>query len=143
MAVISLVGIIVASYLTLYKMGIIGSLVCSSNAHISCETVNTSKYAFLMGAPVAAWGVAFYVTTFVVSMLSVQPRFEYDRRFAIGMALLSGWGVLFSAYLTYLELFVIHAICQWCVVSAILVTIMFGVAIWELVAGRNRSLNIQ
>ena len=132
-----MLGIIVATYLALYKLGYIGSLACSTGANISCETVNTSKYAFLMGAPVALWGVGYYVFTFLLGMLSVQPRFDQDRRFSIALAAVTGWGFLFSAYLTYLELFVIHAICQWCVISACLATIMFALSVWDLIASRR------
>jgi len=130
-ALLSLVGIFVATYLTLYKLGYIGSLICS-NAAASCEKVNTSRYAFLVGAPVAAWGVAFYMTVFIAALASLQPRFAESRTPSIGLTLLTGWGVLFSGYLTYLELFVIEAICQWCVISAILVTIMFIVSALDL-----------
>jgi uncharacterized membrane protein len=128
-AAISLVGIIVATYLTLYKLGYIGELSCSVG---SCETVNLSRWAFLLGAPVAAWGVAFYITTFVVAICSVQPRFAEDRRLSLALTVLAGWGFLFSGWLTYLDLFVIHAICIWCVTSAVLVTIMIGVSLWDL-----------
>jgi uncharacterized membrane protein len=132
-ALISLLGILVASYLTLYKMGVIGALTCSVG---SCETVNTSKWAIFVGAPVAAWGVAFYITVFAVSLLSLQPRHAESRAPSIWLTALTGWGVLFSAWLTYLELFVINAICMWCVISAILVTCMFAVSVWDLLARR-------
>jgi uncharacterized membrane protein len=136
-AVISLLGILVASYLTLYKMGIIGTLTCSVG---SCETVNTSKWAVFVGAPVAAWGVGFYVTTFAVALASIQPRWEDSRGASLLLTALSGWGVIFSAWLTYLELYVINAICMWCVISAILVVLMFGVSLWDL---RDRRAGAQ
>ena len=47
------------------------------------------------------------------------------------LLVLTGWGVLFSAWLTYLELFVIHAICRWCVVSAAIAVVLFGLALWD------------
>jgi uncharacterized membrane protein len=128
MAVVSLLAIIDATYLWLYKLGYIGQLTCSVG---SCETVNTSPWAIFIGAPVAAWGVAFYVTVFVLVLLSLQPRFADDRRLPRVILALTAWGVLFSAWLTYLELFVIHAICMWCVVSAILVSILFVLSLWE------------
>ena len=57
-ALLALVGACISVYLTLFKLGIIGTLSCSIG---SCEQVNTSKWARLLGAPVAAWGVGFYV----------------------------------------------------------------------------------
>jgi uncharacterized membrane protein len=50
----------------------------------------------------------------------------------VALVALSGWGVLFSAWLTYLELFVIDAICMWCVVSAILVVVIFVISLLDL-----------
>ncbi len=135
-ALIAVLGIVVATYLTLYKLGYVGALTCSIG---SCETVNLSKWAKFVGAPVAAWGVAFYITVFAVAVASIQPRFADSRRASVILVALTGWGVLFSAWLTYLELFVIKAICQWCVVSAILVTIMFAVSLWDLKDFSNRE----
>jgi uncharacterized membrane protein len=107
-------------------MGIIGELTCSIG---SCETVNTSKWATFLGLPVAAWGVAWYVATFVLALVSTDARFAGSG--VISSVLLGnaaiGW--IFSLYLTWLELFRIHAICQWCVISAILVTLIFFVCV--------------
>jgi uncharacterized membrane protein len=125
-AILALAGIFVALYLLLYKMGIIGELTCSVG---SCETVNTSKWATFLGLPVAAWGVAWYVATFVLALVSTDARFADSS--VISSVLLGnaaiGW--MFSLYLTWLELFRIHAICQWCVISAIIVTIIFFICV--------------
>ena len=128
MAVLALAGIFVALYLLLYKLGMIGQLNCSVG---SCETVNTSKWATFLGFPVAAWGVGFYLGMFVLAVLSVQQRYADSRSMSQALLLLSGTGVLFSAWLTYLELFVIHAVCQWCVVSAVIVTAIFVLAVFD------------
>jgi uncharacterized membrane protein len=48
-------------------------------------------------------------------------------------------GVVFTVYLTYLELFVIHAICRWCVTSAVIITAIWGVAVYALVSDRYDS----
>jgi uncharacterized membrane protein len=127
-AMISLAGIFVALYLLLYKLGLIGALTCSIG---SCETVNTSKWATFLGLPVAGWGVAWYVGMFVIALVSTGERFAQSASVSLVLLLVAGAGLLFSLYLTYLELFVIHAICQWCVVSAIIVTIIFVVTVME------------
>ncbi|MEO7502669.1 MAG: vitamin K epoxide reductase family protein [Gemmatimonadaceae bacterium] len=132
-ATLSLAGIFVALYLLLYKLGIIGNLTCSIG---SCETVNLSKWATFLGAPVAAWGVGFYFVMFGLSLVSLQDRHADSLGMSKALALVSGSGVAFSAWLTYLELFVIHAICQWCVVSAIIVSVIFVFALLDL---RDRS----
>jgi uncharacterized membrane protein len=128
LAVLALMGVGVAAYLSLYKLGIIGTLTCSIG---SCETVNTSRWAVFMGLPVAVWGLGFYVILFALTLLSVQPRWSESLGMSKAILALTAWGVLFSGWLTALELFVIHAICQWCVISAIIVTVMFGVSIAE------------
>jgi uncharacterized membrane protein len=128
LATLAFAGIFIALYLTLYKLGVIGELSCSVG---SCETVNTSRWARLFGLPVAAWGLGFYVTVFVVTLVGLTERFVDSVGISKLLVALTGWGVLFSGWLTYLELFVIHAICVWCVTSAILVLIMFVVALLE------------
>ena len=132
-AVLALCGVFLSAYLTLYKAGMIGTLACGTG---ECETVQLSRWATFLGLPVAAWGVGFYVAVLAMALVGVQERFADSRGFALGLALLTGWGVLFSAWLTYLELFVIHAICRWCVASAVLTLVLFGLALvdyltWE------------
>ena len=128
-ALFALAGLFVALYLTLYKTGMIGQLNCSVG---SCETVNTSQWSTLLGLPVAAWGLGFYIVALVVAMAGTTDRWVDERSVSLALVALSGWGVLFSLWLTYLELFVIHAICMWCVISAIIVTMIFIVSVLDL-----------
>jgi len=132
-AVVSLLGIFVAGYLTLYKLGYLGVIQCTTGG---CETVQSSPYAMLFGSPVALLGLVGYVVIFTLAMVGIQPRWAAARWVAILLVLISGVGTAFSAYLTYLEAVVIHAWCQWCVVSAILMTIIF---ILSLVGMRKRN----
>jgi uncharacterized membrane protein len=115
-ALLAVAGACVSLYLLLYKLGYIGTLSCSIG---SCETVNTSKWSYFLGLPVAAYGLAFYIATLVVAIVGM------DREVGAVLVAMSAAGVLFSLYLTGLELFVIHAICMWCVTSAIIVTVIF------------------
>ncbi|HKG93241.1 MAG TPA: vitamin K epoxide reductase family protein [Gemmatimonadaceae bacterium] len=133
-AALALTGVFVSLYLTLYKLGVIGHMACSVG---SCETVQLSEWATLAGVPVAAWGVSFYIATLAVTMLGVQDRWSDSPRISQLLALMSGSGVLFSAYLTYLEAFVINAWCQWCVVSAIIVTVIFALSVLDLLEVRR------
>jgi len=137
-AALALAGIFVALYLLLYKIGAVGNLSCSIG---SCETVNTSKWAVFLGAPVAGWGVAFYVALFVVALVSIQDRYADSLAISKLLALVAGIGFVFSAWLTSLELFVIHAICQWCVISAIIVTCCFVVSLLDLRARTDRRID--
>ena len=128
-AMLALIGTLIALYLTLYKVGIIGTLACSTLGN--CETVQLSRWATFLGLPVAAWGVGYYVSILLVAMLGLQERWADSPVIGAVLALLTGWGVLFSGWLTYLELFVIHAICVWCVTSAALVLLLFALSVAE------------
>jgi uncharacterized membrane protein len=125
-AVLSLLGIFISGYLALYKLGYLGVIQCGTGG---CETVQASRYAYFLGFPVAVWGIGAYAALFVLAVLGVQPRWMHARPVAVGLFALAGVGVLFSAYLTYLEAAVIHAWCRWCVASAVLITLIFLLAI--------------
>ena len=125
MALISLAGVFVGVYLTLYKFGVIGSLVCNVG---SCEKVQSSRYSVFLGLPVATWGIGFYLLMLALSMASVQERFVDSRGLSLGMLLLASWGVLFTAWLNYLEAFVLDAWCEWCLGSAAMVLLLFILA---------------
>jgi len=121
-ALVALAGVFVASYLTMYKLGYIGTLACAVG---SCETVQTSKWATFLGFPVGAWGVAYYIFVLGLAIAGLTGQLADSRRLSEILLGVTGFGLVFSLWLTYLELFVIHAICQWCVISAILATILF------------------
>jgi uncharacterized membrane protein len=128
-ALVALAGLFVALYLTLYKLGYIGNLVCAVG---SCEVVQTSRWATLLGYPVAVWGVAYYVAVLAIALAGLTPSMVDSRRVSQVLVALTATGVAFSLWLTYLELFVIQAICMWCVVSAVLAAILFVIALLDL-----------
>jgi uncharacterized membrane protein len=128
-AALALAGIFISLYLTLYKIGVIGELSCTIG---SCETVNTSKWSRFLGLPVAAWGLLFYLDVFVVALVGTMRRFELEPAISFVLVGEAAVGVLFSAWLTYLELGVIHAICIWCVTSAVIVTLILITSIADL-----------
>ena len=127
-AALALGGVGLATYLAMYKLGMIGTLACTVG---QCETVNLSKWATMAGIPVAVWGVGFYVALFAVAFAGTTERFADAEWVSHALLGLTAWGVLFSGWLTYLELFVINAVCMFCVLSAILVTVIFLVAVLE------------
>jgi uncharacterized membrane protein len=128
-AALALAGIFISLYLTLYKIGVIGELSCSIG---SCETVNTSKWSRFLGLPVAGWGLLFYLDVFAIALIGTMARFEFEPAISFVLVGEAAVGVLFSAWLTYLELGVIHAICIWCVTSAIIVTLILLTTIADL-----------
>jgi uncharacterized membrane protein len=112
LVVLALVGIGIAGYLTwVHYNGL--SPICAIND--GCEKVQSSRYAKVGGVPVPVIGLIGYVAIFA----SLLVRSEVARLATAGMAI---GGFAFSAYLTALELFEIHAICQWCVGSALVMT---------------------
>jgi uncharacterized membrane protein len=124
LVLLALVGLLVATYLWLYKIGVVGELKCGTG---SCETVQASRYAALLGVPVALYGVAGYGALFAIGLAGLDPLRAGDRRLTRLLAALATVGFLFSVYLTGIELFVLHAICRWCAASAGIMT-----AIWVL-----------
>jgi uncharacterized membrane protein len=136
-AALALAGFFVALYLYFYKIGRIGNLSCSIG---SCETVNLSKWATFMGLPVALWGVGFYLVVFLLAFASLRDRYADSVGMSRILVVFTGFGAIFSSWLTYLELFVIKAICQWCVISAVIVTTACIVAVLDLRDRRAETL---
>lgn len=128
MALIALIGVFLSLYLTLYKLGVIGTLACGTG---SCEYVQLSKWGTFLRLPVAAWGVGYYVAVFALTVVGIQERFDESRRLTAALVGVTAWGVVFTLWLTYLELFVIHALCRWCLGSAALTLVLFGLAVWD------------
>jgi uncharacterized membrane protein len=120
-AALALAGIAVAGYLTwIHYAGLKPVCVGGGGA---CERVQLSEYAKLLGAPVALLGLGGYVAM----LASLALPDDAGRTVAAFVALA---GAMFSVYLTYVELAVLHAVCQWCVASA---AIMGALAIVSIV----------
>jgi uncharacterized membrane protein len=127
-ALLSLFGVFVALYLYLFKIGRIGSLVCGTG---DCETVQLSRYSRFLGVEVSLIGLIGYVALLAFALWSLRPGLAGARWPATLLSVLSGLGVVFAVYLTWLELFVIHAICRWCVGSALIITAIFIAALLD------------
>ena len=125
-AVLALLGILVSAYLLLYKIGLVGTLVCGGSG--ACERVQASPYSAFLGIPVAAYGVAGFAALFVVALAGLGERWVGGAGASWFLAALAAPGTLFAAYLTYLEIAVIHDVCRWCAVSALLITAILVVA---------------
>lgn len=115
-AFVATLGIGVATYIAIVESGG-GTPACLAGGG-GCETVANSSHSHVAGINIAIFGIVGYVAIFLTAFLvSDLARFG-------GFALsLGGFG--YSVYLTYLEIFKIEAICQWCVASAVLMTILF------------------
>lgn len=129
LATVALIGVFVAAYLFLYKIGVFGVIACGDGG---CETVQNSPWAYFLGVPVAAWGLVGYIAIFVTAFLGTMPRFADARWVSWGLLVLTGAAFGFSIYLSILEEFVIHAWCRWCIGSAIIAVLAFGLSLPEL-----------
>jgi uncharacterized membrane protein len=125
LALLALAGAGVAGYLT-YVNWFDKPIACGG-LH-TCRAVAESSYAWVGGVPVAFFGLLGYLAILAVALfwLATGNRFQ-------GRPLLLVWGmslagVAYSAYLTYIELFVIDAVCVWCASSAIIMTAVFLVS---------------
>lgn len=128
-AVLSLVGALLAFYLLAASLGWTPPVPCGSG---DCGTVQSSEYAKVGPLPVSGIGLAGYVALLALSLAGLQDRLGRSRLIAVLLFGGALFGVLFSAYLTYLEAAVIKAWCRYCVVSAIIITIVFAATIPEL-----------
>ncbi|CAN5769674.1 hypothetical protein BH20GEM3_BH20GEM3_05760 [soil metagenome] len=128
-AVLALAGLLISVYLTLYKLGYLGFIQCGAGG---CEVVQSSQYAYFLGLPVALWGVGAYAALLALALAGVQNAWADDRRLGLVILAVATIGVVFSAYLTYLEAAVIRAWCRWCVVSAVLITLTFFAALVDV-----------
>ncbi len=109
------IGLVDSIYLTWIKLAN-QEAVCAGIG--SCEVVNSSEYATLAGIPIALFGAGAFLTILIFVLFETQNQFleENSLMLVFGLSLA---GVLYSAYLTYIELFVLNAICPFCVLSAV------------------------
>jgi uncharacterized membrane protein len=107
--VLAVLGFMISAYLTWTHFAGL-TPVCTGSGE-GCETVQSSRYASILGTPVALLGLVAY------GGLVFSAVVWRDAGIYLGF-LISFVGTLFSAYLTYLEIFVIGALCQWCLASA-------------------------
>lgn len=127
--VLALLGLAVSLYLWYVHMSGASALCVGVGG---CETVNASRYSEIGGVPVSVLGAFTYLTLLAIWLLRPRLDIELQAKASLAIFGLTLTGVLFSAYLTYLELFVIYAICPWCVSSAIIITGLFILSVREI-----------
>jgi uncharacterized membrane protein len=115
-AFVAALGVGVAVYITIADSGG-GAPTCLAGGS-GCETVADSSYSHLLGVNVAVFGIVAYV-------LLLASAFLVSDAARLGGFVVSLGSFGFSLYLTWIELFKIEAICEWCVASAVLMTILF------------------
>jgi uncharacterized membrane protein len=127
--VLACLGILDASYLLVYKMTS-NNAMCLGNG--GCHDVNFSPYSQIAGIPVSLFGLGAYLALAVIPLLEGRLRIVKENGplaiFGISLA-----GTVFTGYLTWIELYVIHRLCPFCVASAIIITLIFILAVVRLV----------
>jgi uncharacterized membrane protein len=112
-------GFGVAGYLAATKLVGGSALFCAAGS--GCDIVQASRYASFLGAPTAAWGAGLYGATGALALAGLPAR-QWLAAFLLAVA-----GVAFSLYLTYVELFVLRAVCAYCLASAGIAVALLGV----------------
>ncbi len=129
-------GILLSYYLLLFHNGVLVAA-CSGGGWDDCGLVSgpDAQYSAIGPVPVALMGLLGYVLIFLLIWLQEWVPLIDDNLPELMMGV-TGLAFLFTVVLTALELFVIHSFCRYCVVSAVIVVVMFGLSISYL-----RSLN--
>jgi uncharacterized membrane protein len=128
--VLALAGLIDAAYLTVvhYREDL---LVCTVGG---CETVQQSKYSEIAGIPIAMLGILMFIAVLGLALARWRrPDLAENATMAIFTMVLTG--TLYFAYLTYVEIAVLDAICQWCVVASLItlaILVIEGIAVYRL-----------
>lgn len=116
--VLAFLGFLDASYLTI-KHYTGENVACTTTG---CETVLNSQYAAMFGVPLALFGGVYYLTLLVLGVIYLDGKKTLPVKLALLVVVL---GILFSLYLVYLQFFVIHAVCWYCMGSAVTTLLLF------------------
>lgn len=126
MSLLTVVGLGVAGYMAYTDLAST-ALVCGGIG--DCDTVHASAYAFLLGVPVSVLGLGSYAAIALLLVARQRVAGEGAYLVLLGVLAIGVSGTVFSAYLTYVEFFVIHAVCLWCVASAAVVAALAFLAV--------------
>lgn len=134
--IITLLGVADSTYLTVIKLTH-NEASCIKGVG-DCFSVNTSRYSELWGIPIAVFGLAAYLAILVLLFLERRGGF-WRTNSPIGVFGISLFGTLYSAYLTYLEIAVIKAICPYCVISAVCMLVLFVLSLIRLASSPSQT----
>lgn len=129
--ILSLIGIVLAGYLTYVHFNT-NALICGLG---DCESVQASEFATIGPVPVAVLGLLMYIITFACALAVWRNPDWSVLAWTIAFATCLA-GSVYAFYLTWIEVAVIHAICQWCVASAILtlvLTVVLATLLWQVI----------
>lgn len=126
---LAVLGTLVSIYMTIYKLTENPNM-CLGNG--GCSVVNSSKYAMVYGIPVAVIGVGGYLAILLLLWMEGRNSLLASNSTLVifGLALV---GFLFTLYLIYVEVALIHALCPFCVTSQVTMTVLFVVTVIRLI----------
>ncbi|HLC73484.1 MAG TPA: vitamin K epoxide reductase family protein [Candidatus Nanoarchaeia archaeon] len=136
--VLAFLGLPLTIYLTFLHYKPEASTFCNFNDQFNCDIVNKSVYSEILGIPIAIFGFFTYLLIFIIAYhkyvnSTKKNKVAKDIKFTKYLLILGLIAFLFSLYLTFLEAFVIFSWCIFCIISAVLITIIFllSIIIWR------------
>ena len=129
---ITLIGLFVASYMTVYKFTRqeLQDAMCVGSK--GCSVVNASPYSEVRGVPVAVLGVLGYLALLAVQLLERRPGIVQENGALIFFGI-SVTGFLFTVYLIFVEVALIKAYCPFCITSQVAMTLLFVISVIRLI----------
>ena len=133
-AFFALAGALIAFYLSLFRLGVLGRLACGTSG--GCETVQLSEWSRLGGIPIPYIASFYYTALVIAAALGTTAARTASSALRTTIVVLSFGAFAFALYNTAIEVFVVHVWCRWCLACAGCATVLAVLAVLELRAGR-------
>ncbi len=125
-AMLSLIAGSSATYLHLYKLGLVGSLQCTTGG---CDRAMFSPWGWFLGVDVARIGMIGYALLLGTALASLQPRWQGGLGVTRVLLVLASLGFAFTLRLKYGEFIVLRTFCPWCAISAVSITVILVLSV--------------
>lgn len=139
MMVLSIIGLVDSLYLYIIKITNNKNLCLQGIG--DCWSVNISRFSEIAGVPISLLGAGAYLTLIILIFLEGRYSF-FEQNSPLLIFGITLFGVIYSLYLTYIEIYVIKAICPFCVISAVVMVFLFALAISHLVKTNQQAVLI-
>jgi uncharacterized membrane protein len=137
-AVLALVAGLVALYLHLWKLGLVGEISCTANR--GCEVAMTSQWSWFLGLDVALIGALGYAAVLAVALWGAQPSRAWSPAPTLALLALIVPAVLFTVRLKWAEWVMLKTFCPWCFESTLTIVICLVLALLDLRRVRQSQL---
>lgn len=131
--ILSALGMIVTGYLVYQHYKPVDTSFCNFSDYVNCDIVNKSEYSEILGTPVSMLGFIAYAYLFVFA-ISVLKKASWTESLLIPTLIFAIVGLAFSGYLTYIEFFVLYAVCVFCLAQQLIIliiTTLLGISVWH------------